>query len=475
VPTGTENTNQAQAPQKHTKETPQGEPQPPAHAQDAPVFPVPPTPAPTALPLPRPLPAEHNDAERRQRSSAWLKQLDDATQQPARPISRSRPISRTRPLKSRRKKLFTFVLVPLSILLVLAALLVSIPGLQERALGLLTGSAAATASPQGALIAQSNVAGSVLRLNNLTYPLSTQVNGGWSVTVPHLNSGTYSLTISAPNYAPASGRVGILPSLSTAVRAFLTLDKSVYTSLLPPANNLIPGQALAATIPTGAQYLVDQTAAQALKVSIGYRVLSLVDTPDPSVLMVGDIGSPAPKTLLSGVVVPVAVFTDATTGAVVDETHPNALSPDHFLLALTVGFDSSNKASFALATPDVLKATTPSDTAVTVPGGISADPALLFVLVGLSQVQGITANDFTCFGLLDAATVSGNQPSPEDGFLFGVDGGAAHYFFRWGQVWTTNAAAHTLTPGLPEANQDTLVQAQTILDAASLGQATGCK
>lgn len=378
-------------------------------------------------------------------------------------------------MRSRRKKLFTVLLLPLSIILVLAALLISVPGLRQRALGLLNGSAAATASPQGTLLAQSNSAGSVLSLNNLTYPLSTQVNGEWSVTIPHLNSGTYPLTISAPHYAPASGQVGILPSLTTTVTAFLTLDKSIYTSLLAPANNLIPGQALAATIPAGTQYLADQTTAQALKVSIGYRVLSLVDTPDPSILMVGDSGSPTPKTMLSGVVVPVAVFTDAATGALVNETHPDALPPTHFLLALSVAFDSSNRASFALATSSVLKATTASDAAVTAPGSVSADPALLFVLVGLSQVQGITGTGFTCFGLLDAATRSGSQLNPEDGFLFGVNGGAAHYFFRWGQVWTTNAAAHALTPGLPQADQDTLVQAQTILDAGSLGQATGCK
>lgn len=432
--------------------------------------------APTPLPLPFPVPTEKKDALLAQRSHAWLERLNDSAQPPPAPVRRTRP-RQTRPRSERGHPLkrLGLIIVPLSLILVLAAVLVSVPGVRQRALGLFSGPTATPAAPQGSLLAQSNVPGSVLSLNDQTYPLSTRVSGGWSVTVSGLPKGTYALTISAPNYAPASGEVGILPPLQTAVAAFLTLDRSVYTGLLNPASSLIPGQPLANPIPAGTQYLADRTAAQALKVSIGYRVLRLVDTPDPSILTVGDVGAPPPKTLLSGVVVPDVLFTDPTTGAVLDETHPDALPPDYFLLALTITFDSSGKASFALATPAVLKANAASGGAISVPGGISADPALLFALVSLSLNPGIGSGGFTCFGLWDAVNAPGNQPNPEDGFLFGANGGAAHYFFRWGQVWTTNAAARTLTPALPQANQETLVQAQTILDAGTLGQPTGCK
>jgi hypothetical protein len=441
-----------------------------ATTPDEPVSPLAPPPTPPAtLPLPFPMPTETKDPLRQQRSHAWLERLNEPAPPPAPPIRRTRPL----PSRSRHIKRLSVIAVPLTIILVLAALLVSVPAVRQRALGLFAGPTA-TAVPGGTLLAQSNVAGSMLSLNHQTYPLSIQANGEWSVAVSHLNSGTYPLTISAPNYAPASGQVVIQPLQQAVVTAFLTLAQSVYTSLLTPANNLIPGQPLAATIPAGAEYLLDQTAAQALKVSIGYRVISLVDTPDPSILVTDAAVTQPPKPLLSGVVIPVAVFTDATTGAAVDETHPTPLPPANFLLALTVAIDSTGKASFALAAPAVLKATA-AGSDITAPGGVPADPALLFILVGLSQSQGISSTGFTCFGLLDSINAPGSHPNPEDGFLFGVNGGAAHYFFRWGQVWTTNAAAQTLTPGLPQANQDTLIQAQTILDAGTLGQPTGCK
>jgi hypothetical protein len=440
-----------------------------ASAQNAPVFPVAAhAPPPAALPLPLPLPSEKKDSVRQQRSSAWLEQLNA-------PVQPARPPRRTRPLRSRARRIrrLSLIAAPLSILLVLAALVVSIPNLRQRALRLFAGPTA-TQVPQGTLLAQSNVAGSVLSLNNQTYPLDTPGGGEWSVTVSHLQGGTYPLTISAPNYAPASGQVVIQPPQQAVVTAFLTLDKRVYTGLLNPASNLIPGQPLAAPIPAGAQYLGDQTAAQALKVSIGYRVISLVDTPDASVLVTDALAAQPPRTLLSGTVVPDVLFTTASTGAVVDEIHPNALPPAHFLLALTISFADSGQASFALAASGVLTATTASDSALVVPGGVSADPALLFALVGLSLEQGSNDTGFTCFGLLDTVNTPGNPPDPEDGFLFGANGGAAHYFFRWGQLWTTNAAAHALTPALPQANQDTLIQAQSILDAGFLGQPTGC-
>ncbi len=439
-------------------------------------IPAPPiAPTPPALPLPFPLPIEKKDARLAERSSAWLERLNDPAQQPPAPSRQTRP-RQTHPLPSRARRLkrLSLILAPLSVIVVLAAILVSVPGVRQRALGLFSGATATPVPPQGSLLAQSNVAGSVLSLNNQTYQLSTPASGGWSVTVPHLKSGVYSLTISAPNYTPASGQVDIHPPLQTTVVAFLTLDHSVYTGLVNPASNLIPGQPLAAPIPAGTQYLADRTAAQALKVSIGYRVLSLVDTPDPSTLTVGDSSAPPPKTLLSGAVVPDVLFTDPASGAVVDETHPDALPPDHFLLALSIAFDSSGKAHFTLASPAVLKATTAANAALSAPGGVSADPALLFALVSLSLNPAVGSGNFTCFGLWDAVNAPGNPPNAEDGFLFGANGGAAHYFFRWGQVWTTNAAAHALSPTLPQAKQDTLVQAQSILDAGSLGQPTGC-
>jgi hypothetical protein len=189
-----------------------------------------------------------------------------------------------------------------------------------------------------------------------------------------------------------------------------------------------------------------------------------------------DIGQNNPPTAapLSGVVAPDILFTNAASGAVVSEYHPAALPSAHFLAALNVTIDAAGKASFALGNPAALKATNAAGAAVAVPGGVTADLALLFGLVGLSLEQGTTSGAFTCIGQIDALTHPNAPPNPEDGLLLGMSGTNAHYFYRWGQLWTTNIFAHTLSPDLPQANDATLVTAQSLIDARTQGQPTGC-
>ncbi len=424
---------------------------------------------------PFPVPRQQEDKAagdaRQLRSYAWLKSLEGTEDNKAgihRPARRSR--------LPPRKLVISVLIVVLCLLLVAAVLLVSIPSLRERALALLPHRAAPSPTANadlGSLIARSNVPNSTLSLNGKTYSLVSQDQTGWSVQVDALAPGSYALTISAPHYLPASGEVAIQARQEQAVSAILTVDPAFLMSMLSSGQNQISGPTLADPVAAGAQYTGASTAAAPLKVTIDYRVESLVNPPATSVLDIGQ-NSPPMAAPLSGIVAPDILFTNAASGAVVSEYHPAALPSAHFLVALNVTIDAAGKASFALGNPAVLTATSASGAAVTIPGGVTPDLALLFGLVGLSLEQGTASGTFTCIGQIDALTHPNAPPNPEDGLLLGMSGNNAHYFYRWGQFWTTNIFAHALTPGLPQANDATLVTAQNLIDARTQGLHTGC-
>lgn len=425
---------------------------------------VEPPPPPVSFPLPRPQPDQVAGKERQERSQVWLNHLETPETLPVRPGQprRRRPRSRTNKLTS--------VLLGIGILLLVVAIIIaSIPALRTRALGLFSSSSTTTAE-QGTLVAHSTAPNSVLHVGSQSYPMSQESRDFWSVRVP-LDPGTYTISISAPNYSPASGQVSIKARQEQDVTALLSLSPELLSTLLDSRHNQITSQAPSKSVPTGAQYLGNQTANQPLRVTISYRVVSLVEQPAPSALKPGRVSAP-PVTPLSGVIVPDVLFTTAS-GAVVGEYHPQALPADHFLIALNVVFDRSDQPAFVLGNPAVLKVTTGTGAPLSVPGRVTPNPALLFALAQAAQHQG--SSTFTCIGLVDTLGGSTTQPDPEDGLMLGLSGSNAHYFYRWGQLWTTNSAGHTLNPELPQANDDTITLAQQVIDAQQAGRPTGCQ
>ena len=436
---------------------------------------VPPAPS-ASFPLPRPHSDSNTGLERQERSQSWLEGLEEASTQ-ARPTNsenhtRPKPSQRRQP-GGRKRWLSGILLGGLAALLVAAVVVASIFGLPQRALSLLLeiSDARATPAQQGSLIVRSNVAGTVLDINQQPYQLTSADTGFWSVSVS-LPADSYPLTISASNYSVASGRIRIVAGQTQTITAFLALSPGLLDTLLGKTENQIIGQRLAEGVPSGAQYFADQTANQSLTVSINYRVTSLVDRPGPSVLENGQV-SDGPTTALSGVVTPDILFT-AADGTVVNEYTPAALPSAHFLIGLSVRADASGQLAFALGTPAVLRVTSGSGAPLTVPGGIIADPALLFALAQTLQAPGTQSASFTCLGLVDVLNGVA-QPNPEDGLLLGISGSGAHYFYRWGQLWTTNPAGQSLNPALPQANLDTRTLAQGLINAQQAGTTTGCK
>jgi hypothetical protein len=419
--------------------------------------------------------------ERWERSHTWLEHLD----QPGKPAAtaatstRAEKPRRTTPAPGRlppsRKKRMSALLVVLAVLLVAAVIVISVPGLRADALSLLPSSHASPPlanTTQGTLVVRSNVAGATVTVGSQHVAVSQKGQGFWSASVP-LTAGTYTITVSAPNYSQASGQVNITAKQTQIVTALLSLSPDALAALTAAPHNHISGQPLAQGVQAGEQYTGEETASQSLTVTINYRVVSIVGKPKPSALEPG-IVTDAPTTLLSGVVIPDVDFTtsDGTSAA---EYLPNPLPSSSFLVSLNVLFDASGQASFGLGNPVAITATSGAGTSLTAPGGVNVDLALLYALTQASLTQGSQAGDFSCIGLTDAVNGSSAQPDPEDGFMLGQSNSAAHYFYRWGQLWTTNSAAQALNPDLPQANADTLTLAQSLINAQQAGRTTGCK
>ena len=450
-----------------------------ADAQEPELFRAVPTPPSLSFPLPRMLPDTKKGEERWERSLTWLEHLDQPGA-PADPVATSTHPEKPRhitpaPGRSpafRTHKRMSALLVVLAVLLIAAVSVVSVPSLRAGALSLLPSSHAAPSNAtQGTLVAHSNVTGATLNVGSQHTAISQKGQGFWSVSVT-LKPGTYTITVSAPNYSQASGSVQIKAKQTQTVTALLSLSPDMLATLTTAPHNHIAGQPLAQAVQTGEQYTGGETASQALTVTINYRVVSIVDKPKPSVLEPGTVTN-VPITLLSGVITPDVVFT-ASDGTSTGEYLPNPLPSSNFLISLNVLFDASGQPSFGLGNPAALTVISGAGTPLTAPGGVNADLALLYALTQASLTQASQASDFTCIGLTDAVNGSA-QPDPEDGLMLGQSGSNAHYFYRWGQLWTTNSAAQTLNPDLPQANDDTLILAQNLIDAQQAGQATGCK
>jgi hypothetical protein len=440
---------------------------------------VPPPPS-VSFPLPHMLPDTKKGEERWERSLTWLEHLDqpDAPADTAATSTHTEKQRRVTPAPGRlpplrKRKRVSALLVVLAVLLVAVIIVVSVPSVRSGALSLLPSSHASTSNAtQGTLVVHSIVAHATVTVGSQHIAISQKGQGFWSVSVP-LNPGAYTITVSAPNYSQASGSVKINAKQTQTVTALLSLSPDTLATLTASPHNHIAGQPLAQSVQAGDQYTGGQTASQPLTVTINYRVVSIVDKPKPSVLEPGIVTN-VPTTLLSGVVTPDVAFT-ASDGASAGEYLPNPLPSTNFLVSLNVLFDASGQPSFGLGNPAALTITTGTGTPLTAPGGVNADLALLYALTQASLTQGSQASDFTCIGLADAVNGSSAQPDPEDGFMLGQSNSAAHYFYRWGQLWTTNSAAQALNPDLPQANADTLVLAQSLINAQQAGQATGCK
>lgn len=451
-----------------------------ADAQEPDIFRAIPTPPPVSIPLPRMLPDTKKGEERWERSLTWLEHLDQPGEAANSAATSPRPEKprRTTPAPgrlppSRKHKRVSALLVVLAVLLAAAVSVVSIPSLRASALSLLPSSHASTSNAtRGTLVVHSNVAGATVTLGSQHAAINQKGQGFWSVSVP-LNPGAYTITVSAPNYSQASGRVQIKAQQTQTVTALLSLSPDLLATLTAAPHNHIAGQPLARGVQAGEQYTGGQAASQSLTVTINYRVVSIADKPKPSVLESGTVTN-VPIALLSGVITPDVVFT-ASDGTSAGEYLPNPLPATNFLVSLNVLFDASGQPSFGLGNPAALTVTSGAGTPLTAPGGVNADLALLYALTQASLTQGSQASDFTCIGLADAVNGSSAQPDPEDGFMLGQSNSAAHYFYRWGQLWTTNSAAQALNPDLPQANADTLTLAQSLIDAQQSGQATGCK
>ncbi len=268
-----------------------------------------------------------------------------------------------------------------------------------------------------------------------TAPFST-------VTFTKLAAGKHTLTIHADNYADYSGSL-TLTAAGATVTAWLVPTGDALTALGTqfgtPAVQPDPGK-------QGDHYSPTQAATGALTVGVSYTIGGLTPTSFTDQVTQNADTQTSPFKPVALTLTPVFTFKNAAGTTLLTTNFP-ALPATQFGVNVIPTVDAKGNAQ--LSAQGVVLTAGGQAIKTTLTGPAANDYALYFAIASAFTAAPPATLNLTCFGAVD------NQKfNPEDG-LFIVDTADdtahAHYFYRWGILWATNAVAHQLTPNAPMA------------------------
>ena len=334
------------------------------------------------------------------------------------------------PTSTLRVRLLLLLLV---VVIALGAGVYFVPGAKNRILAFLPGASSSTGGGTGSLTLQVNAPSAKVTIDGKAYSTTAgQTPPFSSAAISSLAPGNHSITVHADTYTDFTGQLQ-MPASDATMTAWLapTADQlTALTTQLKPAAAPDPGV-------LGDSYNATKQANGAINISITYTLSGLSATSFTSqIAQSGDTKPPFKPAVLT--LTPDITFT-TTGGTVLYEYKPQALPASQFSLQMPLALDS--KGAFQLGTPTV---TLPSNVTVSFSGPAKSDYALYFAIASVLPTS-TNALSFSCIGAVDSKNFN-----PEDGLQI-FEAGGAHYFYRWGLLWATNAAAHSLTPNAPQA------------------------
>ncbi len=355
--------------------------------------------------------------------------------------SRPRPHQRVGRILLRRPLLLSVLLV----CVVAGTLVVAVPGLRSALFfAPPAGSASSTQPPArgSQLIVQVNVPNATVTVDTQQQTTRAGQTAPFSIaTFQQLSFGTHTLTVHADRYADYSGPL-TLPAAGATLTVWLAPSAATLTTLGTqfgtPAVQPDAGKA-------GDHYSPTQTAVGALIVSVSYTIGGLSPSPFTDQVVQGSDTQASPFQPVTLTLTPVFTLRNAAGTTLLTTNFP-ALPATQFGVSIIPTVDA--KGNGQLSAQGVVLTAGGQPIKTNFIGPAASDYALYFAIASVFTTAPTTLN-LTCIGAVD------NQKfNPEDG-LFIVDTTDdtthAHYFYRWGILWATNAVAHQLTPNAPMA------------------------
>ncbi len=342
----------------------------------------------------------------------------------------------------------TRLLVSLLLLIVvLGGAIAAVPSVRQRVLAHIPGLGSSSSNQPtgntGTLSLQVNVPTAKVTVDNQTVAVQPGQNGGFATaTLDGLSVGSHALTIHADNFADFTGSVAIKAGPNPWV-AWLAPSADALTAAIQqfsPATQPGPGAA-------GDHYLSGTkvaAAAGALTVSISYTLNGLDPKAFTSQLPQGSDTTKSPFQPATVTLVPVVTFKDGN-GKTLSTYSPTALPVAQFALQMVPETDDKGAVQIS-ATGITLKSSGGQDVTTDFSGPAKNDYALYYAIAAVLPASPANALTFKCIGAVDNTNFN-----PEDGLQIFETANDAHYFYRWGILWATNPAAHTLTPNAPQA------------------------
>jgi hypothetical protein len=328
------------------------------------------------------------------------------------------------------------LLLLLAAVVALGAGIYFVPSAKSRLLGFLPGSKSSssttTGGAGGTLTLQVNAPNATITLDNKTYKTTAGQTAPFSsVAIPGLAAGNHTITIHADTFTDFTGQLQ-MPGSTTTMTAWLAPSADQLTALgaqFKPATQPAAGVA-------GDHYNAISRATGKITISIKYTLSGLAATSYTGQLVQNDDIKTVPFKPAALTLVPDIIFKNAA-GATLYEYKPKALATSKFALQMPLAYDAKGALQFGAPTVAL-----PSNVTVNFAGPSKNDYVLYFALASILPAT-TKALTFKCMGAVNKTTFN-----PEDGLQIFENGGA-HYFYRWGLFWATNAAAHALTPNVP--------------------------
>ena len=301
-----------------------------------------------------------------------------------------------------------------------------------------TASLAGAPATPGALNIQVNVPGATVKVDSQTQTTQAGQSGAFSTTTfKSISLGSHTLTVQAANFSDYSAPLNVSAG-NMWVTVWLAPSQTALASASVPAVQPDGGVA-------GDHYAVGKAATSTISVSISYQISGWPNPlPFTSQLVKSQDTTTSPFAAMAATLalVPVITVTNAA-GSTLYTSQYQVLPTTQFGVQVFPTVDAKGKAQLSVQSA-VLKAGGQNVT-LTFAKQDTSDYTLLYALASILPASPANALNFTCVGAVDSKNFN-----PEDG-LFITEAGGAHYFYRWGLFWGTNAAAHTLTPNVPMA------------------------
>ncbi len=345
-----------------------------------------------------------------------------------------------------RKRLLMFLLVAV---VALGGIVVLVPSVRHRVQCYLPGASSSTAcnaaaaqattpATPGTLIIQVNVTGATVTVDSQKQTTQAGQAGTFaSASFKNLTTGSHTLTVHADNFTDFTGPL-TLPAGGATVTAWLAPSPTALTNA---GNQLAP-----ATQPDGGvandHYAAGKAANGKITINISYQISGWPNpSPFTSQLVKSADTKTSPFTAATLALVPVIKVTSG--GTTLYTSQYQALATTQFGVQLVPTVDA--KGNVQLSAQGIVLKAGGQDVKLTFAGPAASDYALFYALASILPATPANALSFTCAGAVDNKNFN-----PEDGLQI-TEAGGAHYFYRWGLFWATNAAAHTLTPTAPMA------------------------